>query len=285
MSTRATYRQLIGGALGRFYYVKSTTTAVGGTTYLIDKKRTEEPDFWNGGSCLVNGEVVPIRGGQGIDNTLADPQVMLDFAASGAIGNAVNYELVKGWTFDDLNASIDHSLAMCYPYIFTTFDLTVAEITNTADYDLTGSSAWRHIAWVKRQWESLSPTQWWVMQDGFHYDIERKTDGTMRLSTKYAAKTGVSFRIHGDQVLTLAAADASTSFVDDDLVVAGALAWLFQKGSNADEAALSGPFKDKAAQHRQNFEMLKRQFAIPREQSKVKRPRVDITNEGTEVPR
>jgi hypothetical protein len=99
----------------------------------------------------------------------------------------------------------------------------------------------------------------------------------------YTTKTGLVLHFVGKAVMTLGASDASTSSAPVQVIVPGALHYLYSKGSNADELALGQKFDAKAKEQLGLFNQARRTFRMRQQTITARIPRVEITNDGSRV--
>ena len=273
-STRLALRQLLGEGLPRRYYVKSTTTGTSTASEIVDSKRVEDRDFWNGASLRVGGEDALVRGGSGLG------RLYLDTPLAAIPSSGASYELCKGVTVKDLDRSLDDALAFAYPWLYLPVndDTTFTETTGTQTINLTAT--WREIKRVRREIVGTSPRQWEQLQRGYHYEIRQGTAGLV-FEMFYTALSSTKLHFVGDGVMTLAAADASTCLAPDQVLVEGALWRLYLKGVAPDDTALNSKFEQMAPAKKALFVEARQLLAMPRENRTMDSPQVAVTNDGT----
>ena len=276
---RTAYRQHIGRALGRSYWVESTATSTAATAdEVIDTARTEPPDTWDGATILVGTSEATVRG--------SDPKtgrLFLDsLLGGGATASATAYKLLKGFTITDLDEAIDWAFSECYPHVFDPINdnTTVEEVTNTLTYTLT--EAWRDITEVRREVRGANPTDYATLPRSW-YEIRQGTAGLQFEAIAYTPETGINLWFIGKAIPTLAAAAASTSLLPWQLVVPGALSWLYEKGTDPSESALSARFAQEAQKQLALFEAAKMRYATPRTRRKAWTPGIDAVNDGASI--
>lgn len=259
-TTRASYRAHIGRALGRNFYYSGTTTGISANANeVVDSARTEHDDFFNGAYLRIGSDDRPLRGGAGV-NTNRSPTLFVDRALSSTPQSGVAYEVLKTWSFTDVDEAIDDALASMYPYFYDPVDdaTTVAEVTGTVQYAL--PATWQEIGLVQRKIADSSPVRYGDLIPGSDYDI--RDDAASRvIILNYSPYTGLTVRIFAKAIPTLGSSDASTSIHPWQVVVPGALAWLYTKGANPDQGGLSRQFEQKAIQAQALFERRKQQLA------------------------
>ena len=276
-SARSVVRGLIGDGLPRRYYDASTTTGTSTTRQLVDSVRVEERDFWNGASLKISSQEVRVSGGSG------EGRLYLDGTLTGIPASGTSYEIVKGWTIADLDRGIDESLRWGYPWIYLPINdrTTFSETTGTTEITLTAS--WKEIKYVRREIVGSSPQRWTILMEGRDYTIRVGATGALVFEMLYDPVTGTDLHFVGEGIMTLAAADASTCAADDQIIIEGALWWLYRKGVQPDEASLSASFDAKAQEHQQLFLAARSQFSMPREIKAVQIPSIVFENDGSSV--
>ena len=257
-TTRAQYRQHGGKALGRNYYLSSTTTsASSNANEILDSARTENDDFWNGATVRIGSDDRPLRGGAGV-NTNRTPSLFVDRALSSTPGNGTAYEVLKTWTFTDFDEATDDSLASMWPHFYDPVDdISIIETAGQLQYTL--PTTWMEIGLIQRQIVASNPARYRDMTAGYEYVVRDDPAGRV-LILNYLPFAGTVIRIFARAIPTLGASDASTSIHPWQVVVPGMLAYLYQKGANADQGALSTSFDRKAVFYATLFEKRKAQF-------------------------
>ena len=274
-TTRAQYRAHIGKALGRNYYIASTTTGTSAdANEIVDAARTENDDFWNGATVRIGSDDRPLRGGAGV-NTNRSPTLYVDRALSSRPQTGTAYEVLKTWTFTDVDEAIDDALASLWPQFYDPVDdiTTVVEASGTLQYPL--PATWMEVDLVQRQIVSSSPIRYRDLRLGFDYEL--RDDAASRvILLNYLPFAGTAVRIFAKAIPTLGATDASTSIHPWQVVVPGALAYLYQKGANADQGSLSQAFDRKALFYATQFEKRKVQFHQHRAASPIGFPVIAV---------
>lgn len=281
-TTRAVFRERIGDVLGRRYYVASTTTGTSTVNEIVDSTRTEYAAEWDGATIYVSSVTAPktalVRG-------TSVGRIFLDTDLGSAPANGSAIEMVKGFTFDDLNDAIDYGHQASYPYLWlpVTDKTTVTETTGTDEYTL--PEAWRVIHEVRRQQVGTSsPVEYSTLRLGIDYELFWGTAGLVYRALNTTA-TGTKLWFIGEGYATIGASDASTSIANLEIVKHGALYWLYDKGVNPDEAALKESFQKEAEKEMALWDDAKRRFGIPRiTKQRVRRPAIAVYNDGTTVP-
>jgi hypothetical protein len=276
---RSAYRAAIGKRLGRSLYISSSTTGTSTVNEIVDSTRTEFPAKFDGASVYFASVTAPktaiVRGG--------DPtgRLFLDSDLGSVPANPSAYEGIVGWTFDDLNDSIDWAHADAYPALYLPInDTSTTESDNVYTYTLTES--WRSISEVWREIANSSPTQYERIFEGSDYVIRHGASG-LEYEALYTPTTGVNLRFVGSGYATIGSSDASTSIAPLQLIVPGALAYLYGKGSNADELAPGQKFDKKAEEQMALFERAKSTYRMRPQALTARMPRVGVTNDGSNV--
>lgn len=282
-NTRLAFRQDVGGALGRRYYQTGTITATSTVNEIVDAKRTENRDEWDGASVYFTGLAAPaeavVRGGG------ADAGRMFldsDLGAVPSIG--AGYELLKGFTFTDLNAAIDYGHRNAYSALYDALDddTTVTETVGTIKYPL--DVTWRRIAQVRRQISGSIPTRWEELIPGYHYTLRRSAAQLVYEANYDPKTTGLRLHFTGEKVPSLGSADNATSELPLEVVRPAALAWLYSKGANPDEGQMDDRFQKEAEIQMQLAEKAKQDFRMPRQPTKARTVHLSVLNDGTTVP-
>lgn len=279
-SARSVIRGLIGTKLPRGYYDTSATTGTSTTKELVDSKRVEDRDFWNGAYIKVGSNEVRVRGGSGAGRLYLDRAL-----AAGAPASGTSYEIVKGWTIDDLNDGIDWSLLKGYPWIYLPIDddTTNEEAANVREITL--PATWLDIKYVRREVKNSSPQEFYGLVRGVDYELRVGSTGALVFEMLYKPDAGRDLHFVGEGIMTLAAADASTCAAADELLVQGGLWYLYEKGIQPDEPALSASFPAKAQMAERRFTEARSTFAMVRESKEIRRPHVVVSNDGSSVSR
>lgn len=275
-TTRAQFRTHIGKALGRRYYVSSTTVGTSTATQVVDTKRNEARSEWDGAEILVGSDRVTVRGSEP-----SSGRIYLDRALSGgAPATGTAYELLKGWTFNDIDEATDWAHANCYPALYLPVnDTATTETTGTSIYALTES--WRSITQVRREVDgSANPIEYEVLFEGNDYFLRHGTAGLV-YEANYTTKTGINLHFIGRGILTIDSSDASTSLAPWQVIVPGALHYLYDKGINADESVMTQRLDQEAQRQLQLFEEAKKTYRMMPQRLTARLPRVDITNDGS----
>lgn len=281
MTTRLEYRQAIGAQLKEFY-VTGTLDAGSTSTQMVDADRTEPRETWAGATMRLQTatpEERLVRGGSPTQGF-----VWLDRAlAAGAPATGVAYEILKGWTLTDFNDAINWACQRAYPMVFEPLDdkTTVVAVANTLEYTLTAT--WREINEVYEEEQGSSPTRWRKMGLGLEYDLMPSGVGFIFRLTGVDPVAGLYFRFVGRKILSITALDAATSSLPLELVTAGALAYLFKKGINPDQTALSAGFDKKAKDALVLFEEAKRIFRTARRPRRAITPLLATISDGSEI--
>lgn len=276
-TARSAYRAAIGKRCGRGLYVASTTTGTSTTSQIVDSARTEFPKAFDGAQIYFASATAPkvalIKGG-------SEGRLFLDTALGSIPASGAAYEIFKGLTLDDYNDAIDFAHADAYPSQYLAINsFATEETTGTSIYAL--AEAWRSITQVRREIDgSSSPVQYEVLSEGNDYFIRMGTAGLV-YEANYTTKTGIALHFQGKGILTIDTTDASTSVAPLQLIVHGALHYLYSKGSNADELALGQKFDKKAQEHLALFEQAKMTYRMRPQRITASLPRVDITNDGS----
>lgn len=281
MPNRAQYREAIGRRIGRSYYAKSTTHASVActTTTIVDTVRTEEADYWNGASLLVAGNERLVNGSMPTQDSIANATLYLNAALPTAPGLGVPYELLKGYTFADVHEGIARAHTLSYPYLYDTETTLVNETADAENIVASASGNWRNVSEVRRK--DIGSTRYRDLREKYDYQW-RVDQGQWLYLPLYTSEVGASLQFIADVPLTFTPSDDTTvSFADIDLIVEGALWWLYDKGANPDEGSLQDRWTREADKAATRFEYLKHQFAMPKRGSgKVVRPAVHVVNTG-----
>lgn len=279
-TTRTALRAALGKLCGRGVYASSATTGTSTTTEIVDTGRTEFPDAWNGASIYFSSATAPktaiVAGGDPIG------RLYLTTALGSVPASLSAYELFKGLTFDDYNDAIDWACAEAYPHLYLPINdtTTVTEVDATLTYAL--NESWRFISQVRRQMEGISPTSYQALFEGQDYVLRHGPAG-LEYETFITPKTGIKLHFVGRGVATLAAADASTTILPSQVIIPGALHYLYSKGSNADELAIGQKFDKKAQEQLALFEKAKMTFRMRPQTITARLPRIQIVNDGSTV--
>jgi hypothetical protein len=273
-TTRAQFRTHIGKALGRRYYASSTTTGTSTVNELVDSKRTEHRSEWDGAAILISGQRTLVRGGQPESGRL-----LLDTDLSSPPATGTAYELLKGWTFDDLDEAIDWAHAEAWPHLFLPVDDTATvEVASQNVYAL--AEAWRSITRILRQDKDSAPTTYSELRPGHDYELRAGAAG-FSLELFYTPEAGRKLRVVGRSLLTIGAADASSSTAPWQVITPGSLAWVYDKGADAAEDALRRTFEEEAGKKLAEFEAAKRRYTMPRETPRARTFRMVTVNTGS----
>lgn len=278
-TTRSAFRSAIGKKVGRGLYISSTTTGTSTVNEIVDATRTDFPAKFDGASIYFASVTTPktavVRGG--------DPtgRVFLDSDLGSIPASSSTYEIFVGWTLDDYNDSIDWAHADAYPSIFLPInDTSTTETTDTFTYSL--SESWRSISEVWREVESSSPVRYERIFEGSDYVLRHSTLG-LEYEALYTPLTGINLRFIGRGIPTIGSTDASTSIAPLQLIVYGALAYLYGKGSNADEMAPGAKFEQRAQEYAQLFERAKNTYRMRPQPKVASIPRIGVWNDGTSI--
>ena len=283
---RSEFRQRVGRALGRKYYDASTVSTGATVNEIPDPKRTERPAHWDGASIKVGTEAeVYVRGGGGSINT-GTGLLCLDRDLAGVPTNGTAYEILKGWTFQDLADSLDWAHKNTWPHFFLPiYDTsTIAEIANTLSYP--GPVAWQTITKVSREQVKGATPAWYEEKfEGSEYRIEIDASGNLVLQLLYTPDAGRKIKVEGRQFMTLGAADTSSSVVPWEVIVPGALHYLYDKGISADEmnTALRATFAQESDKQLAIYEQRKVQFKMRQPTRRASFPIISETNTGMTV--
>lgn len=278
-TARSVFRTHIGRALGRRYFASSTTTGTSTTTQLVDSLRTDDADEWDGATVYVASATAPktaiVRG-------TSEGRIFLDTPLGSAPASNSPYLLLKGFTLDDYDEGIDFAHAESWPQLYLPVNdkTTFIETTGTIEYALT--EAWRDITKVRRELVNSSPLRYQDLVEGADYEIRMGTAGLV-YEAKYDPVTGANLHFIGKATLTISSADADTSLAPWQVITPGALAWLYEKGANPDEAALATRFAQEAQKQMALFEAAKQRYAFPRSRRTAMVPMIEITNDGSSV--
>ena len=282
-NTRATLRQRVGEALGRRYYVASTTTGTSTVNEIVDAKRTENRLEWDGASIYFTGLTAPneavVRGG----TDGAAGRLYLDTDLGVGPNSGAFYELVKGYTFNDLNQSLDFAHRDAYPSLYDALDddTTVTETIGTIKYAL--NIAWQRVGAVRRQIYGSNPVRFRELQRGVDYELRRAATGIVFECLYDPDVTGLRLHFTGEKIPTLGSGDASTSDLPIEVVVPAALCWLYTKGANPDEASMAQRFDQEAQQQAALSRQAKQDFRMPRQATAARIPRIGTVNDGSTV--
>lgn len=290
MTTRKQYRHKVGRALGRNYWDVSTVGASATANEIPDAKRTEYPAFWDGASLKVVGsDEVYLRGGGGSIRT-GTGKLYTDRALSGgAPAQGVEYEVLKGWTFADVDEALEWSFDQSYPEFFTPISdtSTAVEVANTISTTL--PATWKHIAQVRREAvKGATPAFYEPLYEGRDFRIGYAATGALTLELLFTPEAGRKIWVLGRAAPTLASGDAGTGTPDIpwQVIVPGALHYLFDKGINADDVggALTKRFESEAAIQLSLFEKRKTEFRMkPMQVRRASFPVISETNIGLTV--
>lgn len=284
MPTRAQYRESIGRQLGRSYYAKSTTnpTYACTTTNVLDALRTENTDYWDGAAIFILGVERLVNGSTPNEDALTHAGLFLNTALPSIPGVGVNYELLKGFSFADVHEAIDRAHTLSYPYVYDTQTTLVAETANVENLIASAAGNWRNISEVNRlDVGSPAPGRYHGLRENYDYTW-RVEQGQWRFIPHYTTEVGATLQFVADVPLSFFPSDdTTTSIANLDLIVAGALWWLYDKGANPDEGALQDKWSRESDKWATRFEMLKHQFSmVYRGKKKVIRPAVEVVNTG-----
>ena len=289
MTTRQEYRHKVGRSLGREYWDVSTVGSGSTTTEIVDARRTEFPAFWDGASLYVDGLAeVPLRGGGGAIRS-ASGKLYTDRALSGTPSAATQYEVLKGWTFADMDDALDWAFANAYDEFFTPINdsSTVSETENVLSVTLTAT--WKSVTAVRRErTKDASPAFYDPMIEGKDYRIGHAATGALTLEWLKAPVTGYNIQIVGKGLPTLASGDtgAGTPDIPWQVIVPGAKHYLFDKGISADllGSKVAKKFQDAALQELALFEKRKTEYRMrPLTVRRVSFPVITELNDGNTV--
>lgn len=276
MTTRAEFRKAVGRDLGRRFYLTGAVASGSTTDELVVTTMNAYEAEWDGATLRINGEEVLVRG-------TAPGRIFLDVALSnGAPTAGAAFEMVKGFTVQDLDDAIDYAFRASYPAIFDPIDdqgVSIVEVSGQELYVLPAS--WQVVTHVMREVKgTASPVLYDPYLEGFDWEIIQTTAG-LTYRSRRVTETGVKLWFHGEATAALGAADIDTSRVPLDIVKYGALYWLYQKGTNPDELAINATFDKEEDDAEKDWGRSKVQLGMAREsQRKVKRPRVGVVNTG-----
>ena len=261
--SRQDLRAAIGKELGRSLYLRSVTTGVATTTEnLIDTKRSEDAAYWDGAALYTQGQETVLRGGQGHDNSLVDPQLFFDRPIT-LVQSGQTYELLKGWDFGSMNGAIDDAVGALWPELYDPVDDdTTLEVDGNLEYGL--APQWRDIIYVERQLVGTNPARFERLVLGYHYTIRQDPLNQLYIA-RYLPKNGVILRFVGWAIPQIGSSDAAETVHPKEVIVAGALAYLYEKGPQADQTAIAPGWERKAALWRDLYEKRKAKFAMSRE--------------------
>src|SRR5258706_11113472 len=262
MTTRAEYRAHIGKGLGRSYYVASTTTAGSANAgEIVDAARTENDDFWNGSYVRINGEDRPLRGGAGV-NTNRSPSLFVDRALTTTPLTATPYEVTKVFSFTDYDEAIDDTFGRLYPYLYDPLDdkTTVTETAFVVEVAL--PATWRDMYFVEREVQGSNRVRYRRLMSS-EYEVRQDLLNQIFMM-EYDSVTGIHLRFVGTSVPVLGSTDAAASIHPWQVVAPGALAYLYAKGANADQGALSTRWEQEAARAAVLFEQRRLRFVQAR---------------------
>lgn len=275
-SARSALRPLVGGELGRGYYANSTLQAGSTTTELVDIKRVEFDGAWEGATVFIpsTGDEAVVAGN--------DPTGRLFLAQplSGAPGT-IAYEILKGWTFTNLNRALGQACSWAYPWAFAVINDAVTKTETSLVPVIALDAAWRKITKIRRQvGTTTTPILWVDLVEGVDYEIRQGAAG-LEYESRGSPITGTKLWFMGEGLATIAAPEVSTAArVDDEIIIAGAAWWLYKLGPDPAEAA-PGRWEKKAEAQWAMFQGACRKFGIPREAGKILSPRVTVTNDGS----
>lgn len=224
--------------------------------------RTEHDEHWNGATIRVGTADRPVRGGAGV-NTGRTPTVFLDHDLPSTPAISTNYELLKAFTFTDVDEAIDNTLANMYPYFYDPVDdsTTVIEADSVLEYAL--PSTWREIYKVEREILNSSPTRYRHLSPGEY--LLREGPTTMVVILQYFPFTGVNLRFGARALPVLGTSDSASSIHPYQVVTPGALAYLYEKGGNPDAGNLSQRWVQEGQRQAAIFERRRREFHQNRE--------------------
>lgn len=278
-TSRAQLRAHAGKQLPRGYYVSGTTTVAATlNTEIIDANRTENDDYWNGAVARVGTEDRPLRGGAGASTTIT-PKVFTDVAFTSAVALSTNYEILKGWSFQQFDEAIDDTLMDSWPYFFDSVDdlgVTVTLADQVIEYAL--PATWRHVQQIEMQIAASVPTRYQALMPGYAYNIDEQA-ASLSLRLRFiptGSLVGLKLRIKAHAIPTLAAADSSTTVHPYHVLVPGILANLYRQGVNPDEGALQTRLARQADLMQALFEKRLHRFAIARAPVDTKIPFVSV---------
>lgn len=278
--TRSAYRAAAGKRCGRGLYVSSTTTGTSTVNEIVDTTRTEFPAAFDGSTIYFSGVTAPkvalVRG--------SDPvgRIFLDTDLGSVPASLSAYELFKGLTLADYDDAIDWAFADAFPHFYLPInDRTVTETAGTSTITL--AESWREISQVRRQIVgSTAPVQYEVLTEGTDYLLRQGATG-LEYEATYTTVTATKLHFAGRGIATLGSTDASTGIAPLQLIVPGALAYLYGKGSNADELSMGQKFDAKHKEAMALFEQAKIRYRLRPQTITARLPRVFITNDGSAI--
>lgn len=276
-TSRLTFRQEIGRAIGRRYYQASTLTGTSTVNELVDSKRTESRSEWDGASVYVSSATSP---NETIVRGSSDGRIFLDTDLGSVPAISSAYELLKGWTFGDMNEAINFSHRGAYPALYDPLDddTTVTETVGIVKYTL--DLTWRRIASVRRKINGSNPVRYETLVPGYHYDLRRSGTGWVYEPLYDPDITGLNLHFNGEKIPTIGSTDASTSEMPIEVVLPSALYWLYTKGANPDEAAMSARFDQEAQMQAQMAQVAKDRYRMPRQRTVARVGVIGVTNTG-----
>lgn len=116
-STRATLRQNLGDLMG--LSVRSTTSAAGTTSTLIDTNRLlQADDWWNshGRNLIITSGTLSGTILQSTDFANSTSTVTFAPTQASAPGSAASYEVYREFTVDEIHAAINQAIRRCWPW-------------------------------------------------------------------------------------------------------------------------------------------------------------------------
>jgi len=283
---RSEFRQRVGRALGRNFYDISTTANGSTANQIVDPKRTERPAHWDGAAIKVGTEAeVFVRGGGGSINT-GSGIIYLDRALTGSPANGTSYEIVKGWTMQDLADAIDWAHKNTWPHFYLPIldTTTVTEAANTISY--TGAAAWQAITRVSREEIKGGVPAWYteIIEDT-DYRIVLDSTGSLVIELLYTPEAGRKVKVEGKQWMSIGSTDASTSIVPWEVIVPGALHYLYEKGISPDQmnAAMRAAFDKEAEKQLNLFKTRCVEFRMRSPRRRATFPFISESNIGNSV--
>lgn len=282
MTTRLALRAEIGAQAPRNYYKTSVTTAVAATaSRIMDAARTEHDKFWSGAYIRVAGQDRLVRGGTGA-SVGRTPQLYVDVPFAAPIGNAVTYELAKGWPLTDYDKAIDRCLEASYPWLFDPIDdrATVVEDPTLQPQIYALPPAWREVDGVREQIFNSNPLDYRALFETQDYFLRQGAAG-LELELRFQPTTPQPIWFTGQSIATLGAADNANTIAPIAPIVHGALYFLYSKGVQPDEGQTEVNFQSEAQRHFGIWQGLLHSLPMAdRGQRTIIAPRVRVVNDG-----
>lgn len=283
---RSEFRARVGRALGRHWYDSSTTATGSTVNKIVDPKRTERPAHWDGASIKVGTEAeVFVRGGGGSINA-GSGMIYLDRDLTGAPTNGTAYEIIKGWTLQDLIDAIDWAHRNTWPHFYLPYRdvAAITEVANTIEYPLPVD-----VQAVTRIWredvKGQTPSWYTEKFEDVEYRLTVNAAGTLVVELLFTPEAGRKIKVEGRQWMSIGAADTATSIVPWEVIVPGSLHYLYDKGISPDQmnSALRATFDAEAEKQLSIFKTRCVEFKMRTPRRRGSFPIIGETNLGNTV--